>query len=206
MELLLRVLGAVLGGGGHGPGTGRRGPGLRRRVAERRAVNDGVYGDGGSEAKDLAELAVALCGAVTGACGLLLARQGEAGHPPPTWTVVLAAPLCASLVFVGVGGLLRWWCGERFLRGVLLPRPLVKLECAAAGALFGGAVLLATGPAAERQWGALSLGGHAWLLVASIRALSVVSRRAAGRAAREKREEKREEKRDKTGDVEGAEG
>ncbi|MFD7789668.1 hypothetical protein [Streptomyces sp. NPDC059759] len=202
MELLMRVLGAALGRGGHGPGAGRCGPGLRGRVAERRAANDGMYGDGGPEAKDLAELAVALCGAVTGACGILLARQGDAGHPLPTWTVVLAAPLCASLVFVGAGGLLRWWYGERFLRGVLLPHPLVKLECAAAGALFGGAVLLAIGPAAERQWGALSLGGHAWLLVASIRALSVVSRRAAGRAAREKREGKR----DRTGDVEGAEG
>ncbi|MFG2452160.1 hypothetical protein [Streptomyces sp. M41(2017)] len=168
----------------------------------RRAVNDGVYGDRGPEAENLAELAVALCGAVTGACGVVLARQGEAGHPLPTWTVVLAAPLCASLAFVGAGGLLRWWYGERFLREVLLPHPLVKLECAAAGALFAGAVLLATGPAAERQWGVLSLGGHAWLLVASIRALSVVSKRAAGRTLREGREEKRE----RTGDVEGAEG
>lgn len=84
---------------------------------------------------------------------------------------------------------------------MLLPHPLVKLECAAAGALFGGAVLLATGPAAERQWGALSLGGHAWLLVASIRALSVVCGGPRGGPLA-----KRVEKRDKTGDVEGAEG
>ncbi|MEU8792532.1 hypothetical protein [Streptomyces sp. NPDC048643] len=153
MELLLRVLGAVLGRLGHGPEGTRGGPGPLSRVAETRAANDGVYGDGGPEARDLAELATALCGAVTGACGILLARQGDAGHPLPTWAVVLAAPLLASLVVAGAGGLVRWWYGERFLRGVLLPHVLVKLECVVAGALFGGAVLLAIGHAAERQWG-----------------------------------------------------
>ncbi|MFF0135939.1 hypothetical protein ACFYRN_05790 [Streptomyces sp. NPDC005227] len=198
MELLLRVLGAALGRVGCGPEAERFGPRLRRRTAETRAANDGLYGEGGPEAKGVAELAIALCGMATGACGMLLARQGDVGHPLPTWTVVLAVALLASLVFVGAGGLLRWWYGQRFLRGVLLPHALVKLECAVAGVLLGGAVLLAIGQAAERQWAALSLGGHAWLFVASIRALSVMSRRAAGRATREEREEK--------GDGEGVEG
>ncbi|MFF0186124.1 hypothetical protein [Streptomyces sp. NPDC005244] len=193
--MLLRVLGAALGKVGYGPEAGRFGPGLRKRVAGTRAANAGLYGGGGPEAKGLAELVIALGGAVTGGCGVLLARQG--GHPLPTGTVVLAVPLLASLVFVGAGGLLRWLYGQRFLREVLLPHVLLKLECAVAGDLFGGAVLLAIGHAAERQWAVLDLGGHAWVFVASVRALSVVSRRAAGRAR---------EKRDKERDVEGAEG
>lgn len=197
-ELSLRFLGAALGKVGYGREAERFGPGLRKRVAGTRAANAGLYGGGGPEAKDLAELVIALGGAATGGCGILLARQGDVGHPLPTWTVVLAAPLLASLVFAGAGGLLRWWYGQRFLREVLLPHALLKLECAVAGALFGGAVLLAIGHAAERQWAVLDLGGHAWVFVASVRALSVLSRRAAGRAAREERDEER--------DVEGAEG
>jgi hypothetical protein len=167
-------------------GPSRAGLDWRRRAAEMRAAHEELYGSGGPEAARRAETVLRPWGAATGVCGMVLAAPGFSGHPLPQWTVVLAAPVLGCLLLVGAGRWVRWWYGERFLREVLLPNPLVKVDCAAAGAILGGAVLLALGDAAEQQWKVLFAGALAWFVLAVLVIPVVATIRADVRTRREK--------------------
>ncbi|WP_405916975.1 tetratricopeptide repeat protein [Streptomyces sp. NBC_00728] len=167
-------------------GPSRAGLDWRRRAAEMRAAHEELYGSGGPEAIRRAEMVLTPWGAATGVCGMLLAAPGFSGHPLPQWAAVLAAPVLGCLLLLGAGRWVHWWYGERFLREVLLPNPLVKVDCAAAGALLGGAVLLALGDAAEPQWRVLFAGALAWFVLALLVIPLVATVRADARTRREK--------------------
>ncbi|MFI6489364.1 hypothetical protein [Streptomyces sp. NPDC050564] len=167
-------------------GTRRAGLGWQARFAEIRATNERLYGGGGREAGVRALVALTPWGIAVGVCTMLLAGPAYFGNPLPPWIVLLAVPVVGCLLLVGARRWVRWWYGERFLREVFLPDVLVSVHLVAAGALFGGVLLLALGDAAKQQWEVLFFGGFVWALLAMIGTPFAAGIRDGVRADREK--------------------
>jgi hypothetical protein len=164
----------------------RAGLGWPARFAEIRATNERLYGGGGREARVKVAVTLSWCGSAVGFCVTLLAGPESSGAVLPLWGVVPAVPVTGCLLLVGVRRWVRWWYGERFLREVFVPDVLVRVHLVAAGALFGGVLLLALGDAGERQWFVLTVGGLGWFLLALIGTQIAAGVREAVRAEREK--------------------
>ncbi|AVH58477.1 MULTISPECIES: hypothetical protein [Streptomyces] len=116
---------------------------------------------------------------------MLLAGPAYFGNPLPLWMAVFAVPITGCLLLAGARRWVRWWYGERFLREVFVPDVLVRVHLVAAGALFGGVLLLALGDAGDRQWEVLFFGGFVWFLLALIGTLFAAGIRDGARADRE---------------------
>ncbi|WP_327429094.1 tetratricopeptide repeat protein [Streptomyces sp. NBC_01236] len=164
----------------------RAGLGWPARFAEMRATNERLYGGGGREARVKAAVALSWCGSAVGLCTMLLAGPEFSGAALPLWGIASAVSITGCLLLVGVPRWVRWWYGERFLREVFVPDVLVRVHLVAAGALFGGVLLLALGDAGERQWFVLAAGGLGWFLLALIGTQIAAGVREAVRAEREK--------------------